>query len=140
MFDRAQELLKAHGKYNVNDKLWRLFTGPTVEFGAVQYEKDKLNYQGRAHDLKGFDEITSFTESQYRFLIGWNRSSKPNQRSRVIATGNPPTTAEGDWVIKYWAPWLDKTHPNPAEPGELRYLRDHRRQGRRGRGRHPLQG
>jgi hypothetical protein len=29
------------------------------------------------------------------------------------------------WVIKRWAPWLDPRHPNPAQPGELRwYLRD----------------
>jgi hypothetical protein len=35
---------------------------------------------------------------------------------------NPPTTAEGLWVVKYWGPWLDTTHPNPAKPGELRWF------------------
>jgi hypothetical protein len=35
---------------------------------------------------------------------------------------NPPTTAEGLWVVKYWGPWLDITHPNPAKPGELRWF------------------
>ena len=24
----------------------------------------------------------------------------------VVATGNPPISAEGTWVIKYWGPWL----------------------------------
>jgi hypothetical protein len=24
--------------------------------------------------------------------------------------------------VKYWAPWLDTTHPNPAKPGELRWF------------------
>lgn len=69
-----------------------------------------------------FDELTHFSRSQYKFLIGWNRSANPNQRSRVIATGNPPTSAEGFWVIEYWAPWLDRNHPNPAKPGELRWF------------------
>jgi hypothetical protein len=69
-----------------------------------------------------FDEGTDFLESQYRFIIGWNRSAVPGQRCRVLVTSNPPTTAEGLWVIKYWAPWLDDTHPNPAAPGELRWF------------------
>jgi hypothetical protein len=39
-------------------------------------------------------------------------------RRRLI----PPTTAEGLWVIKHWAPWLDPMHPNPAQPGDLRWF------------------
>jgi hypothetical protein len=68
-----------------------------------------------------FDEITSFAESQYRYIIGWNRSTYPGQRCRTVATGNPPTSAEGLWVIRYWGAWLDERHPNPAKPGELRW-------------------
>jgi hypothetical protein len=30
--------------------------------------------------------------------------------------------ADGQWVIEYWAPWLSEHHPNPAEPGELRWF------------------
>jgi hypothetical protein len=69
-----------------------------------------------------FDELPNFLEQQYRYLIGWNRTTKPGQRSRVVATGNPPQGPEGEWVIKYWAPWLDPTHQNPAAPGELRWF------------------
>jgi len=28
---------------------------------------------------------------------------------------------KGRWVIDFFAPWLDRKYPNPAEPGELRY-------------------
>jgi hypothetical protein len=69
-----------------------------------------------------FDEGTDFLYSQFRFIIGWNRSAIPGQRCRVIVGSNPPTTPEGLWVIKHWAPWLDTLHPNPAKPGELRWL------------------
>lgn len=68
-----------------------------------------------------FDEITHFTESQFRTLIGWMRSDNPKVRQRVICAGNPPTSSEGEWVIRYWAPWLDPQHPNPAKPCELRW-------------------
>ena len=40
----------------------------------------------------------------------------------MVAAGNPPTAETGLWVIQYWAPWLDETHPNPAQPGELRWF------------------
>ena len=34
---------------------------------------------------------------------------------------NPPTAVEGEWVIQFFGPWLDPNHPDPAEPGELRW-------------------
>lgn len=36
--------------------------------------------------------------------------------------GNPPTDSDGEWVIRFFAPWLDPEHPNPAKPGELRWF------------------
>ncbi|HBD12851.1 MAG TPA: terminase [Porticoccaceae bacterium] len=93
----------------------------TIDFGGCEYEEDRERYKGDPHDLIAFDEIGDFLESQYEFIIGWNRSIDPNQRCRVVCTGNPPTTAEGLWVIKYWGAWLDPTHPNPAKSGELRW-------------------
>ena len=119
--DEAQRILGNRDGYNGQTKIWRLKDGKVLEFGAVQYDADKENYKGRAHDLVGFDEIGDFLESQYVFLIGWNRSANPKQRCRIICTGNPPTRPEGMWVVKRWAAWLDPAHPNPAKPGELRW-------------------
>jgi hypothetical protein len=97
----------------------------TTFFGGCQAETDKQRYKGKPHDLKCFDEVSDFLESQYEFIIGWNRTTTPNQRCRVVCTGNPPTTPEGLWVVRRWAAWLDPNHPNPAKPGELRwYTRD----------------
>ena len=121
--ERSKELLSDIAQFNARDNIWREIPGNRIiEFGAVQYEDDKNKYKGHSHDLKAFDEVSEFTESQYRFLIGWARTIDPNQRVRVVATGNPPTRAEGEWVIKHWGPWLDSKHPNPAAPGELRWF------------------
>jgi hypothetical protein len=126
--DRSGELYYDIGKYNGSDWLWRFKTGNSIEFGACQFEGDEQKYQGRPHDLKGFDEITHFTKRQYKFLTGWNRTTKVNPatgeyyRTRVIAAGNPPTSAEGQWVNEYWGPWLNPNHPNPAKSGELRWF------------------
>ena len=122
LIKELRKMLGSNDGYNGQDKMWRIpNTNKEVEFGSCQYEEDKEKYQGREHDLKAFDEITAFTESQYTYIIGWNRSSDPNQRCRVICTGNPPRKPEGFWVIKRWAAWLDPTHRNPAKSGELRW-------------------
>jgi hypothetical protein len=54
-------------------------------------------------------------------LIGWLRSDDPTQRQRVVGAGNPPTSSEGEWVKRFFAAWLDPSHPRPAQPGELRW-------------------
>jgi hypothetical protein len=123
LIERSRDLLGGVARYNGLEHVWREIPGNrTLEFGGVQYEQDKRRYQGRPHDLKAFDEVPEFTESQYRFLTGWARSTNVAQRVRVVATGNPPTHADGMWVLKYWAPWLDDQHPDPARPGELRWF------------------
>ncbi|BES72171.1 terminase [Marinobacter nanhaiticus D15-8W] len=106
--------------WNGTDLKWKV-GGQSIEFGGCEMEVDKQRYKGDPHDLIVFDEVTDFLKSQYEFITIWNRSTTPGQRCRVVATGNPPTTAEGLWVIEHWAAWLDPKHPNPAKPGELRY-------------------
>jgi len=124
LIDRADELLAGTpAKYSQTTARWnRIPGGRVLEFGAVQHEKDAQNYKGRPHDLIGFDEIPDFTETQFRFLMAWNRTTNPGQRTRVVCTGNPPSTPEGRWVINYWAPWLRRGYHNPANPGELRWF------------------
>jgi hypothetical protein len=121
IIDRFEAVLGSRdGLNNSNPKVWRL-PGRIINIAGCQHESDKQKWKGKPHDFKGFDEISDFTESQYRFIIGWNRSTKPGQRSRVVAAGNPPTTPEGYWIIAYWGPWLDPNHPHPAKEGELRW-------------------
>ena len=123
MIERSRAIVGIRGDFNGSTRVWRNIDGfRSIEFGAVSNEKDRDKWRGRPHDLKAFDELPQFSESLYRFLIGWLRTSVPGQRTRVVSTGNPPDTEEGQWVIKYWGPWLDKSHPNPADPGELRYF------------------
>ena len=121
LIKRSREIVNMRGRFNGTQKIWSdLPEQRTVEFGAVQREWDVEKYQGRPHDLIGFDEITHFTRSQFDFLTGWNRSAVPGQRCRIVATGNPPTTPEGFWVKEYWGPWIDSSHKlYPYPPGEL---------------------
>jgi hypothetical protein len=121
MVERMAEIVGNRDGWSGQQGTWRLGENRTVEIGGVQLEEDKQKYKGLAHDLKVWDEVSDFTETQYTFINTWNRSANPNQRCRIVATGNPPTRPEGLWVIRRWAAWLDPNHHNPAKPGELRW-------------------
>ena len=119
---RAREIIGDVANENKSEKLWTFSDGRTIEFGAVQYEDDKKDWQGRPHDLKAFDEAPEFTETQVEFICGWNRTTDPGQRVRVLFTGNPPIDESGSWIVRRFAAWLDKNHPKPAKIGELRWF------------------
>lgn len=96
--------------------------GRIITFGAATNIGDEQKFQGRPRDLLGIDEATQFSESQIRFLMGWVRTTTPGQRTRTVFATNPPATSEGEWIVGMFRPWLDPTHPNPAEHGELRWF------------------
>lgn len=121
LVERTEAIVGHRDGYNGQLQRWKL-DGKLIEFAGCEQEADKQRFKGDPHDLYVFDEGTDFLESQFRFITGWNRSSDPNQRCRTVVASNPPTTPEGLWVIKYWAPWFDPTYPNPAKEGELRWF------------------
>lgn len=104
IIDRTLELFCEDGKFNRAKMCWQFENGRSLELGAVQRIGDERKYQGRPHDLKAFDELAHFGELQFRSLCGWLRSADPTQRCRVLATGNPPTESDGDWIIHFFAP------------------------------------
>ena len=121
LFDRYEEIVGHRQGLNQQLGTWRI-DGRIIDIGGCQLETDKQKRKGIAHDLKAFDELVDFSESQYTFIITWNRSTNPDQRCRIVATTNPPTRPEGMWVVRRWAPWLDPSHPRPAKDGELRWF------------------
>lgn len=121
IIQRLTEIIGSTDGYNSQKSVWR-YGDRLIEFGGLDNPTDHQKWQGRAHDLKAYDEVTEQREAQVRFTMGWTRSSDAAQRSRVLMTFNPPTTSEGRWVIDFFAPWLDRNHPRPAQPGELRWF------------------
>jgi hypothetical protein len=119
LIDRAREIIP--GDYMNLNGVCRMPDGRRITLLGVKNDKDVVKHKGRPADLFGFDEATEFTEAQIRFLLGWNRTVVPGQRCRAVLCFNPPTTPEGRWILDFFAPWLQDTHPNPAEPGELRW-------------------
>ena len=120
--DEVLNMAGSRDGYNGQDKILRLPTRQ-VEFGSTPNIGDEKKYQGRPHSFLCFDEAANFAEIQVRFLMGWNRSTTPGQHCQTLLTFNPPTSAEGRWIIQFFAPWIDKRYAGKkAMPGELRYV------------------
>lgn len=105
----------ARPKYKMGD-------GKVIHFAGVSADGSIGGHQGIDHDLLYVDEAAQFQEAQIRLLSGWVRTEREGQRCRIVLGSNPPLDTTGDWMVPYFAPWLDETHPNPAKDGELRYF------------------
>ncbi len=122
--DRISALLKGKRDFNGKDAVWRTQINGVeriIEYGSMPNPGDETKYQGRPHDLLIFDEAVNFPRHVVLFLTTWLRHENPDQHCQLLLTFNPPTSAEGAWVVEFFGPWLDPMHPNPAKPGELRW-------------------
>lgn len=111
---------KANSASGGNRPYYEADDGRLINFMGMG--EDLGGKQGNPHDLICVDEAAQIPEAQFRMLLGWMRTNIPGQRCRVVLGSNPPLDSVGDWLIDFFGPWLDNRHPNPAEPGELRWF------------------
>ncbi|MBL4784623.1 MAG: hypothetical protein JKY49_04260, partial [Cohaesibacteraceae bacterium] len=117
--DRLEKVVE-FGKLNHSDHVWK-YGDQRIEFGYLEKPGAEKKHQGRAKDFLGLDEGAQMQAHKIIFLMGWVRSTNPEQRCRTIIASNPPMAGDGDFLVEWFAPWLDPTYPDPAEPGELRW-------------------
>lgn len=117
--ERLIEVIGGRDGYNASDMVLKR-DGRVLEFGALEKPGSELSWQGRPHDLIGFDEGAQLQEAKVAFVLGWLRSAD-GHRCRAIIASNPPLAGEGVWLLEWFAPWLDPVFPKPARPGELRW-------------------
>ncbi len=124
--DEISEIVGSTEGLNTQTGIWNVPNGKKkrqVRFGGVNNPGDEKKYQGAPRDLLVIDEACNVPEKQVRFLMGWTRTTDPDQRCRVLLPSNPPTDLSvGQWYIDYFSPWLEPTHPDPAEDGEIRWF------------------
>ncbi len=91
MIPRAHEWLgPTDAVWSDGRKTWHFPSGATLQFGHLQAETDKYNYQSAAYQFIAFDELTQFTESQYRYLFSrLRRKEGVHVPVRMRAASNP---------------------------------------------------
>jgi predicted phage terminase large subunit-like protein len=99
LMDMAHEWLEGSAAtWHDMEKTWRFPSGATLTFGYLEAERDKYRYQSAEFTFLAFDELTQFTESQYRYLL--SRLRKPEGLPvplRVRCATNPGGIGH-DWV------------------------------------------
>lgn len=122
LIDRAIEINGTKNGFNGSPPpRLTISEGHQIDFVGVKDLAGIKNTQGKARDLLCIDEAVQIPEAVIRLLMGWVRTTDPNQRCRVVLASNPPLSDEGLWITTMFAPWIDPNHPNPAKSGELRW-------------------
>ena len=65
-------------RYNASSHVWTFPSGAKIYFGSMFRTQDKYNYQGKAFDFIGVDELTHFTWEEYSYLMSRNRPTGPH--------------------------------------------------------------
>lgn len=107
-------------RFNGVDLEWTWPSGKTLKLAGMPQPDDWQKHAGRERDFYAFDEAGEFLELQVAQILAWLRAPE-GRRTRVVLGSNPPRTSDGLWMIKWFAPWLDDTYPDPAVQGELRW-------------------
>lgn len=110
LMERAHEWLgNTDAKWNANDKRWTFPSGATLSFGYMANDKDKYQYQGSEFQFVGFDELTQFSEEQYKYLFSRVRKLEGSRIPiRIRSATNPGGTGHA-WVYQRF--FIEKEAP-----------------------------
>jgi predicted phage terminase large subunit-like protein len=111
LMDRAHEWLDGQEGLHWNDttKTWTFPSGATLSFGYLATEVDKYRYQSAEFQFIGFDELTQFEETQYRYLFSRLRRLEGSSIPLRMRAASNPGGLGHDWVK---ARFLDSNEPD----------------------------
>lgn len=128
------EIKKEGGLWDETTNLYALFNatssvgnlrhvfpgGGRVAFGGMEHEWDKKNYHGAQIPCICFDEVQTFTETQFTYMFSRNRSST-GIKGYIRGTCNPEADS---WLKKWLKWWLDEKtgFPIAERSGVLRWF------------------
>lgn len=99
LMDRAQEwLAPTDARWHDVTKTWRFPSGATLTFAYLEHDNDRLRYQGAEFSFVGYDELTQFSETQYRYLFSRLRRLEGSQVPLRMRAASNPGGPGHEWV------------------------------------------
>lgn len=99
IMDRAHEWLDgSDAHWDDGEHTWAFPSGATLSFGYLQSKTDHLRYQSAEFQFIGFDELTTFTEAQYRFLFSRLRRLQGSDLPIRMRAATNPGGPGHEWV------------------------------------------
>ena len=107
------------GEPNQTDLVYRFPSGAKVTFAHLQLEKTKDSWRGAQIPLICFDQLETFTESQFFYMQSRNRSARSGVRSYMRCTCNP----EPGWLANFLSWWIaEDGFADLSRVGKLRWF------------------
>lgn len=99
LIDRSLDWLKpTQARWDAFSHIWHFPSTAKLAFGYLEHENDKYRYQSAAFQYIGFDELTQFTESQYRYLFSRLRRLENSSIPLRMRSASNPGNIGHDWV------------------------------------------
>lgn len=95
---RSKDWLFGKAQWNAQEHRWAFPSGASLTFGYLDREDDRYRYQGAAYQFIGFDELTQFTEGQYRYLFSRLRRLEGSRIPLRMRAASNPGGVGHDWV------------------------------------------
>lgn len=106
------------GRPNKNEHFYLFRSGAKVSFSHLQYDTTLDEWRGAQIVLIEFDQLETFTEKQFFYMLSRNRSTS-GIRPYVRATCNP----EPGWLADFLAWWIDEDgYAIPERSGVIRWM------------------
>ena len=99
IMDRAKNWFIPKGvRWHEQDKRFTFPSGATLNFGILDTERDKFNYQGAEFQFIGFDELTQLPEAWYRYLLSRLRRLRGSEVPLRARGATNPGGIGHEWV------------------------------------------
>lgn len=119
MWDESKKIYIPIGaRSNENEHQYTFRTGARVTFAHLQYESTLEDWRGAQIPLIEFDQLETFTEKQFFYMLSRNRSTC-GVRPYIRATANP----EPGWLADLLSWWIDDDgYANLERAGQVRWF------------------
>ena len=98
LIPRSKEWWTGKADWSQQDKRWTFPSGATITFGYLDSPDDVYQYQGAAYQYIGWDELTQFPESPYRYLFSRLRRRAGVDVPLRKRAGSNPGGVGHEWV------------------------------------------
>lgn len=119
MWDESRAIYPLLGGSPVRGDLYYRFpSGARISFGHLQYEDTLEDWKGAQITLLAFDQLETFTERQFFYMLSRNRSLC-GVRPYVRASCNP----EPGWLADFLSWWIaEDGYADMSRAGKLRWM------------------
>ncbi len=118
LLDRSRMWFGGRAKWQADSNAFVYPSGAKVVYGYLEADKDVEQYQSAAFQFIGFDELTQFSEYQYRYMHSRTRRLEgSNVPIRIRGASNPGSIGH-EWVKQRFI-IEGKDHGRPFIPATL---------------------